>query len=103
MKEHIEREVVLNLIDRYRQQAYMANFTDIALWLGSVYREIDNIPTADVRSVVRGKWETVMLDHQRIGCRPTAHYCSECHQITWFRTFFCHNCGADMREETDGR
>lgn len=54
----------------------------------------------DVRPVARGKWEAVMLDHERMGCRPTAHYCSECHQITWFRTFYCPNCGADMREES---
>jgi len=60
---------------------------------------IRDLPAADVRPVVRGKWETVMLDHERMGCRPTAHYCSECHQITWFRTFFCPSCGADMREE----
>lgn len=58
-------------------------------------------PAADVREVVRGKWETVMLDHERMGCRPTAHYCSECHHITWFRTFFCPNCGADMRQTGD--
>ena len=60
--------------------------------------DLDWLSTADVKPVVRGKWETVMLDHKRMGCRPTAHYCSECHQITWFRTFFCPNCGADMRE-----
>ena len=59
---------------------------------------INSIPAADVRPVRRGKWEAVRLDHERMGCRPTAHYGSECHQITWFRTFFCPNCGADMRE-----
>lgn len=62
-----------------------------------VLAAVDRIPAADVRPVVRGRWETVMLDHERMGCRPTAHYCSECHQITWFRTFYCPNCGADMR------
>ena len=61
---------------------------------------IDELQTADVAPVRRGKWETVMLDHERMGCRPTAHYCSECHQITWFRTFFCPNCGAKMDGET---
>ena len=67
---------------------------------GDVLDDLEDIPAADVRPVVRGKWEAVMLDHERMGCRPTAHYCSECHQITWFRTFFCPNCGADMREES---
>lgn len=57
---------------------------------------IEAIPAADVAPVRHGRWETVMLDHERMGCRPTAHYCSECHQITWFRTFYCPNCGAKM-------
>ena len=52
---------------------------------------------ADAGTGRHGTWETVYLDHQRMGCRPQAHYCSECHQIVTFRTFFCPNCGADMR------
>ena len=45
----------------------------------------------------KGKWETAYLPHEYMGCRPTAYYCSECNQITTFRTFYCPNCGADMR------
>lgn len=69
--------------------------------LEGVKLKLRHTPAADVRPVRRGKWEAVMLDHERMGCRPTAHYCSECHQITWFRTFFCPNCGADMKEAND--
>lgn len=69
-------------------------------WDGHTEEDVTRLLSLDVPHVVRGKWETVMLDHERFGCRPTAHYCSECHQITGFRTFYCPNCGADMREES---
>lgn len=49
----------------------------------------------------RGKWKTAYLDHEAFGIRPQVWYCSECHQITSFRTFFCPNCGADMRGDSD--
>jgi hypothetical protein len=67
-------------------------------YVKKIEKAIEGVPAADVRPVKRGKWKTVMLDHEQMGCRPTANYCSECHQITWFRTFYCPNCGADMRE-----
>lgn len=49
----------------------------------------------------KGKWKTAYLDHEAFGIRPQAWYCSECQQITSFRTFYCPNCGADMRGVTD--
>ena len=68
-------------------------------WDGHTEKDVTRLfSLPGVRPVVRGRWETVMLDHERMGCRPTAHYCSECHQITWFRTFYCPNCGAKMEE-----
>ena len=59
-------------------------------------------PTADVQEVKHGEWKVAMLDHESMGCRPKVHYCSVCNHITTFRTFFCPNCGADMRGGTDG-
>lgn len=59
-------------------------------------------PTADVVEVKHGEWKVAMLDHESMGCRPKVHYCSVCNHITTFRTFFCPNCGADMRGGTDG-
>ena len=54
------------------------------------------IPAADVVPVRHGKWETAFLAHEYLVCRPYAHYCSVCHQIIAFRTFYCPNCGARM-------
>ena len=86
-KEYIEREAAITTYKTFGH-----------LNLHNALEAFKEIPAADVRPVVRGRWETVMLDHERMGCRPTAHYCSECHQITWFRTFYCPNCGAKMEE-----
>jgi hypothetical protein len=52
MPEYIERETAMSLIDLYWQQAYNAHFLDAAVRLGSVYREMEDIPAADVRPVV---------------------------------------------------
>ena len=97
MAEYIEREAVLSVLGEITTKSWKPLGVSKAEYLRIRYK---NLPAADVRPVVRGRWETVMLDHERMGCRPTAHYCSECHQITWFRTFFCPNCGADMRGES---
>ena len=67
-------------------------------------RRLKEIPAADVRPVVRGRW----VESKSI---MDVIYCSEC----GFRTIYgampdglgrnysyCPNCGADMREVTDG-
>ena len=88
MDDYIEREKAIHAA---RYTTPMMPSQSLA-----IVNAIESILAADVRPVTRGEWEAVMLDHERMGCRPTAHYCSECHQITWFRTFFCPNCGAMM-------
>lgn len=56
-------------------------------------QEINEIPAANVRPVVRGRWlnETELEGH---ACGE----CSECHKIRVIDNF-CPNCGADMRGE----
>lgn len=96
--DYISREALLRMVG-HRPTTPTTDREDRLI--SAFISTIGTFPAADARPVVRGKWETVMLDHERMGCRPTAHYCSECHQITWFRTFFCPNCGADMRQEEE--
>ena len=59
-----------------------------------MYRRLKRLPAADVRPVVRGKWECAT---------PVTCKCSKCgHAIgDWYvaRYNYCPNCGADMREE----
>lgn len=59
-----------------------------------VYRQypIENIPAADVKPVVHGRWE----DRGSLSAR-----CSECGCKSLRASDFCPNCGADMRGEQD--
>lgn len=63
--------------------------------MSDIYKAVRNVPSADVRPVVRGKW-TQGGD----GCE----YCSECKycmELDGYTFNFCPNCGADMRGEQD--
>ena len=54
--------------------------------------KIENLPAADVRPVVRGKW---IYDIE-----PDMFRCSECNGFAPRNDYpFCHWCGADMRGE----
>ena len=60
----------------------------------NVLEYLDEVPAADFRPVVRGKWEHFGGDVFR---------CSECGygiQPWNIGVNFCPNCGADMREES---
>ena len=78
---------------------------------------IKAIPAADVRPVVRGKWEDVEVTY--VADKTTLPFerissmrCNQCNryhtEIYYYgnpteMAHFCPNCGADMREEQDGR
>ena len=93
-KEYIEREAALNLIDRYWQQAYNAHFLDAAVRLGSVYREMEEIPAADVVEVVRcgecKHWKRIRNDCILASC--------ELYELVRSEDFFC----ADGERRNDG-
>jgi hypothetical protein len=98
MAEYIEREKI-GLTDF---EIAMCN-GDYKEAFKMLLEKIESIPAADVRPVVRGKWER-MSDNDVFGdihCK-----CSACGEDWWqgpgwFRKAnFCPNCGADMREES---
>lgn len=72
------------------------------IWVrtSDVAHMIDDIPAADVRPVVHGKW---IVD----SIATNIFYCSVCGNDapvepcggTEYKSPFCPNCGADMREE----
>lgn len=94
MAEYIERE---KLPQKKELDSYLdADFN--AGW-NACLNNIKNIPAADVRPVVRGKWE---LEYEPDG-KPYCFHCSVCdgdfHYIGITTKYdFCPNCGADMRE-----
>lgn len=59
--------------------------------LHNVLEAFNEIPAADVRPVMRGKW----IDEPIKGVR---YHCSVCQGRFNYTWRFCPNCGADMRE-----
>ena len=55
--------------------------------------EVEMYPAADVRPVVRGKW-------RGIGKTGRIFVCSACDKTFPYKTRYCPNFGADMREES---
>ena len=95
--EYISREAaikaILDLRDCYNG---FSDTYDKACIIGA----LDEIPAADVRPVVRGKWE------ESIG--PGISGCSNCHDCyidtAWAKGgkwHYCPNCGASMEVEHD--
>ena len=94
MNDYIKREDVLALIDK----GYIVGNRNY----NSVAKLINSIPSADVVEQKKGKWEEIPLETGGFTIRMP--YCSLCGarpaEIGWYyRTNFCPNCGADMRED----
>ena len=62
---------------------------------------IEDAPTADIREVKRGMWEP--MEYTIIGEDPmdvkSGWRCSICHRIKEEKSWYCPNCGAEMRGE----
>jgi rubrerythrin len=87
MAECIEREAVFSAICKTSAE-HDVFFPAIIL------DAIKSIPAADVRPVLRGKW-------RQYSPLTDTYECDKCgYQVIdeSFRTNFCPNCGADMRE-----
>lgn len=92
--EYVEKQVALEAMKQlpheYQTKEQRARTGGIA----ACQMVVRSIPPADVRPVVRGKWEHLNwgFDYDR---------CSECgYEHRWPGPFyFCPNCGADMRME----
>ena len=88
-KEYVEREKVLAL----QTDLHFDNIEQLKYWKCRHIdpTEVQLLPAADVRPVVRGQW-IICSD----GYYP---YCSNCKQEPKGRVMshFCPNCGADMR------
>ena len=96
MAEYIEREDALKIADEYY---------DHPIGKG-IAKSIFCLPAANVRPVVRGKWEP--WSYKGYGILPFSGLkCSKCGVLMdgiekpeEYHLNFCPNCGADMREES---
>ena len=98
MSEYIEREMAKLRIFEYGVKH--RDNVNIASACKNLERQINSIPAADVRPVVRGKWMRELADN-----RWANHICSVCGYMkntdihVRMDYNFCPNCGADMRPE----
>jgi hypothetical protein len=89
-KDYINRYAVLNVIN----DAIAHNALSYDGCVNEIMEFIAKIPAADVRPVVRATW-------RRYSPFTDTYECSNCGEQVidqQFRTNFCPNCGADMRE-----
>lgn len=97
-KEFVLREDVLWLV--YSGQIMTGDNAVV-----SAQTAVKNLPAADVRPVVRGKW--VKADYEEDDWpfpEDMFYLCSNCttrHGFVGEQPNFCPNCGADMRGEQD--
>lgn len=77
-------------------------------WAGkSAIEAVKEIPSADVVEVRHGKWEensrtSISERHRQI--HYSIYKCSRCnHANGRYKSNFCPNCGADMRQTKDGK
>lgn len=97
MAEYIEKQAAIKeLCETYEHEYPTASgaFDEYATRI--VPNVLKNLPPADVRPVVRGRWE--------ISCDGWYPYCPVCKEEPPGRTItpFCPMCGADLRDgDTD--
>lgn len=92
MTEYIEREA----LPQKKERGFFLDDDFNAGW-NACLNKISAIPAADVRPVVRGKWE---YEWKPMLGETLPFKCSVCGK--WARTSYdyCPYCGADMREES---
>jgi hypothetical protein len=116
MKEYIEREAVLSVIE-YIRTKYIENYNRKSkgnqFWSDTIRyfaKKTRAIPTADVAEVRHGEWEeTDWVEYDGHG--ECIHYpkqglrCPSCCHVfkkeLLYKDNFCPNCGADMRGKGD--
>lgn len=97
MTDYISREALMRKIE---EEAHEWG-EDYDAW--QILGDIEDFPAADVRSVVRAKWQ---LDSDP--GEPWRYVCDKCGEKTTDtvmgkpRVNYCPNCGADMRDTADG-
>ena len=84
--EYIGRDAAIEAM--YKDAEANPNHT---FWT-SQFEALMDIPAADVRPALRGKW----IDHQK--GRWIYAKCSECGTVHDVKTSYCPNCGAKMEE-----
>ena len=101
MDKYIKMQEAINAFDDNKVERYYGDVNP-----ESVIEVIKTIPAADVREVVRGKWNEIckeaiisgMDEYPILGCSQCDFQIYDIVGTVKERYNFCPNCGADMRE-----
>lgn len=111
MADYIDKEKLLAEFDKQSKSAdehgrdfrfcFKSNGVPCTEW-DVVTLIVEDFQTEDVKPVVRGKWIEVGEFEQCSVCLGTRLKQIETYYgaVTWIKTNYCPNCGADMREES---
>lgn len=109
--DYIERDEAIITINKYRIGLRKQGLVILDGAVAEVKKRIDNLPNADVRPVVRGKWEhgreiaRKMWGNETWEIEYEDWHCSACGCVVkdygFSRYKFCPFCGADMRGDKD--
>lgn len=103
MAEYIDKQAAINRIKEYALEVYGIDLDDAKQFAGGSLVEnyseglyeakelVEDIPTADVATVVHGRW---MPFHSEAA--GDIQYCSACEIGFDAKTDYCPNCGAKM-------
>lgn len=89
MKEYIEREALLNLIEENSETKF--DWSE-SIGIDILRPAILDMPTADVAPVVHGEWKFVKTDENDM----TVVQCSNCGINRYGTPVYCSRCGAKM-------
>ena len=91
MTDYIKREDAILAITRNH---------DEVLSVADAIEDLESVPSADVRPVVRARWQykTITVPGGK-GQTYARWCCTACKGKAKKRTNFCSNCGAEMKEE----
>lgn len=95
MAEYIDREVLIENLERFAWEHYNINAPLLA-------QLITKQPAADVVEVRRGEWVKKLLFVMH-NDDVFAYTCSICGKESGTPYNYCPHCGADMRGEGDGK
>lgn len=114
MDEYIERDAAIEAVKKERDYIGKFTFEEEHAWavgfqqgISFALSDIATTPAADVRPVVRVKWEDVHIDRPEIAdLKVASMFCPNCNR--WHNEVyhygnpiefanFCQFCGADMR------
>ena len=106
MAEYIEREAVMQKFADHVRRSNNSDFAPAPTWNEAV-QIVEDFPAADVRPVVRGKWEQKEVfeakghvdELQSAFCPVCQRYHTTPYSYYFTNYNFCPNCGADMRAE----